>query len=75
MLVAKYDMDDDNLDDPRTGIHSSIDPILFRAWRAGSIARAKRLQAEIDAAFERAKSDPALLARLNKPIGGNLSDD
>ena len=68
--LPKYVMDDDIFYDPRTGKHSSIPPSLLAAWHDGRRRRMQARQAEIDAAFEAAKSDPALHARLNKPLSG-----
>lgn len=42
--------------------------MLLNAWFENIRERMRRTSLEIEAAYERAKSDPDLLARLNKPI-------
>lgn len=61
-------MTDHYSDDPRPASHAACDPELLKAWHDARMQRMNRQQAEIDAIFELAKSDPALRRRLDKPI-------
>ncbi len=62
-------MDDDFSEYPRRGIHSSCDPLLVDVWIAGRREWFARQQAEMEAIFLRAQSDPELRQRLDKPMG------